>query len=57
MIACKADVGGVLGVNDSRIAHILGKNSNNPWLDVSKDAQRCLGCEKRKEEVAKGERG
>jgi hypothetical protein len=40
MIACKADVGGVLGVKDSMIAHILGKNSNNPCLNASEEAQK-----------------
>ena len=28
--ACKAGIGGVLGVKDSIIAHILGKNRNYP---------------------------
>jgi hypothetical protein len=37
-IACKADVSGVLGVKDSMIAHILGKNSSNPCPNTSEDA-------------------
>jgi hypothetical protein len=40
VIACKADVGGVLGVKDSKIAHILGKNSSNPCPNASEDARK-----------------
>jgi len=36
----KANIGGVLGVKDSMLAHILGKGGNNPCPDVSKEAIR-----------------
>jgi hypothetical protein len=47
LTACKADVGGVLGVKDSMIAHILGKNGNNPCPNVSEDAQKTARTEKK----------
>jgi hypothetical protein len=36
--ACKAGVGGVLGVKESMIAHILGKGSNSPCPNTSSEA-------------------
>ena len=47
VIACKADVGGILGVKDSMIAHILVKNGNNPCPNVSEDAQKTARTEKK----------
>ena len=38
--ACQENVGGVLGVKDSIIAHILGKNGQNPCKNASNEAQR-----------------
>lgn len=45
--ACKADIGGVLGVNESMIAHILGKNGNNPCPNASEDAQNMVKAQKK----------
>ena len=36
--ACKADVGGVLGVKDSMIVHILGKEGSIPCQNTSVEA-------------------
>lgn len=36
--ACKADIGGVLGVKESMIAHILGKGGNTPCPNTSSEA-------------------
>ena len=58
VIACKADVGGVLGVKDSMIAHILGKNGNNSCPNVSEDAQKTVRTEmkgKKKKREREGE--
>ncbi|RDB15234.1 hypothetical protein Hypma_004745, partial [Hypsizygus marmoreus] len=38
--ACKAGVGGVLGVKDSMIAHILGKGGNSPCPNASSKARK-----------------
>lgn len=38
-IACKRDVGGVLGVKDSMVAHVLGKGGSNPCRNASAAAQ------------------
>ena len=38
--ACKADVGGVLGVKDSMIAHILGKGGSIPCQNASVEARK-----------------
>lgn len=40
MTACKADVGGVLGVKDSMIAHILGKAGASACPNASKKAKK-----------------
>jgi hypothetical protein len=38
-IACKRDVGGVLGVKDSMVAHVLGKGGSNPCPNASAAAR------------------
>ena len=38
-IACKNDVGGVLGVKDSMVAHVLGKGGGNPCPNASAAAR------------------
>ena len=45
--ACKSDIGGVLGVKDSMIAHILGKNGSNPCQNASEDAQNAAKAQKK----------
>ena len=45
--ACKEGVGGVLGVKDSMIAHILGKNGHNPCANASNEAQNTAREEKK----------
>lgn len=45
--ACKAGIGGVLGVKDSMIAHILGKNGRDPCPNASDDAQKTARKEKK----------
>ena len=38
--ACKKDIGGVLGVKDSMVAHILGKGGNSPCPYASAEARK-----------------
>ncbi|GLB45578.1 putative protein of unknown function (DUF 659) [Lyophyllum shimeji] len=38
--ACKAHIGGVLGVKESMIAHILGKGGNSPCPNSSSEARK-----------------
>lgn len=38
--ACKADVGGILGVKESMIAHMLGKGGNISCPNVSSEAHK-----------------
>ena len=45
--ACQEGVGGVLGVKDSMIAHILGKNGQNPCKNASIEAQKTAREEKK----------
>ncbi|KAG6886447.1 hypothetical protein C0992_003918 [Termitomyces sp. T32_za158] len=54
--ACKEDVGGVRGVRDSMIAHILGKSGSNPCPNASvaarKTAKMLKGKGKKREYMA-----
>ncbi len=38
--ACKANIGGVLGVKEAMVAHILGKGGNNPCPNSSSEARK-----------------
>ncbi|KAF8883353.1 hypothetical protein CPB84DRAFT_1850995 [Gymnopilus junonius] len=60
--ACNRDVGGVLGVSSSMIAHILGKNGSKPCPNTSSEAHKTArkakdpkGKEKREREVSGSE--
>ncbi|KAG6895874.1 hypothetical protein C0992_011855 [Termitomyces sp. T32_za158] len=54
--ACKNDVGGVLGVKNLMIAHILGKNGSHPCPNASAHAQKMAkALKKRKEKRSKDE--
>ena len=54
--ACKKDIGGVLGVKDSMLAHILGKGGNNPCPIASAEARKTARKLKEPKEKAKRER-
>jgi hypothetical protein len=40
LTACKADVGGMLGVKEPMLAHILGKGGNSPCLNATSKARK-----------------
>ena len=44
--ACKAGFGGILGVKDSMIAHILGENGNKVWATTLKGNENSHFCPK-----------
>jgi len=53
--ACKKGIGGILGVKDSMVAHILGKGGNSPCPNASSEARKTA--RKVKNPEGEGKRG
>ena len=54
-IACNKDIGGILGVKDSMVAHILGKGGSSPCQFASTEARKTA--RKVKDPKGKAKRG